>query len=142
MLKGKYEVLKSVGFVDLGFNWREQNVKERFAYVDLGGDVEGALNPEEIEKLQKSLYTIAINSGAKALVDDKGIKIGLNTCLDFSGVTAPKDDLAIVLNKGDKLMVTTRYKDAEGNINEVKPEELTVLSFDQLHWLEDNGFIG
>jgi len=123
MLKERYEVVKSVGFIDFGFNYLEEGLSSRFAYVDLDSNKDGVIDPAEAEAVKTNLWTVARNAGAKALIDSKGIAISINHCIDFNGTTAAKDDIAIVLQKGDLIDTTTE------------------LSFAQLHWLNDNEYI-
>jgi hypothetical protein len=122
MLKSRYVVVKPVGFVDLGANYKEQGAEARFAYVELDTNKDGIIDEAEADAVRKNLWTIAINGGATMLTN-KGIVVSIGSCVDFTGVTAPRDDIAIVLQEGDVITMDTN------------------LSFAQLHWLSNSGYI-
>jgi len=135
-LKAVYRTTEAFGFVDAG-----PEEKPRFAVVRLDINNNGVVDEAEKIAVKASLYTLALQKGGEPL-DDNGQIIGVNSCVDFSnGGEVAQNDSAYVFNKGEIIALTTNYTDKNGN-EWITPEDaLTRLSFDALHWLEDNGFI-
>jgi len=138
-LKGRYVTNKAFGFVDLGNDHPEG---ARYAAVNLDTDNNGVVDAEEAKAVKRTLYRAALEAGAQPLKNEKGVIVGIDSCLNFSkGGVEAEDDRVYVFNKGEAIMLTTRYTDANGVEYTTDEEGLTRLTFDQLHWLEDNGFI-
>ena len=141
ILKGRYTTSKAFGVLDLGLDWAEQGAVARFAYVDLDVDKNGKVDDTERKAVKANLYSLAINAGASTLKDGK-IVIAITSCLDFStGGSTAKNDEALVYDKGEVIMISTYYRDKEGNETFSDPHSLTRMSFALLHFLDEKGLI-
>jgi hypothetical protein len=142
MIKGFYKAKKAFGVVDLGYNWKEQGFDTRFAIVEADLNNDGILDEAEKEAINANLYSIAVNSGAEPIKNGAKI-ISVNRCLEFKNPSSEfaKNDKAYVFNKGDKIFLTTRYEDKDGNVYEIDEDGLTDLSFDQIKFLNEYGLI-
>jgi hypothetical protein len=136
-LKGIYKTTKAFGFIDLG-----PEVENRYAIVKLDTDGAGKVDESTKDIVRAHLYTAALKAGAQPIKNANGRIVSVNSCVDISnGGIKAANDIAYVFDKGDTIALTTHYTDAEGNTYETPIEDLTRLTFDQIHWLAENGYL-